>query len=332
MEVPGREDVRGGTGIERMVRFTLKRLLMALVTLLFVACITFALMNSVPGSPWLSDKNPSQETIDELNAKYGLDKPAIVQLGLYFENLLKGDMGVSLNMQKNRPVVDIIKEMFPMSARIGFFSMLWAIIVGIPVGCLAAYYRGKWADSLLRILCTIGISIPSFIVASLLLSTFAGKNEALRIFPTVFDASYGARAYVLPCFSLGLYPMCYTARQTRASMLDALGQDYIRTARAKGLGSGKIIFKHALRNALIPVITYLGPEIAFVFCGGFVVETVFSIPGLGRYFILSIINRDYPIIMGTTIFLAAFIILMDFLVDVLYKLVDPRITLSGKDG
>lgn len=311
-----------------MLKFTARRLMMAVITLLFVACITFALMNSIPGSPWLSEKAPTQATIDALNEKYGLDKPAIVQLGKYLENLLKGDMGVSLRMQKNRPVVDIIKEMFPLSAKIGFYAMLWAIVVGIPLGCLAAYYRGTWVDSLLRVIATIGISIPSFVVASLLLSTFAGQNESLRIFPTIFDNSYGFKAYILPCFSLGFYPMCYTARQTRASMLDALSQDYIKTARAKGLKGKTVIFKHALRNALIPVITYLGPQIAFVFCGGFVVEKVFSIPGLGRYFVQSIINRDYPLIMGTTIFLAAFIILMNFVVDVLYKVVDPRIKLS----
>ena len=171
--------------------------------------------------------------------------------------------------------------------------------------------------------------MPSFVIASLLLSTFAGQNESLRVFPTIFNSTLGARSYVLPCFALGLYPMCYTARQARSSMLDALGQDYIRTARAKGLKNWKIIFKHALRNALIPVITYLGPEIAYVFCGGFVVEKVFSVPGLGRYFIQSIQNRDYPVIMGTTIFLAAFIIIMNFLVDVMYNVVDPRIKLAG---
>lgn len=313
-----------------MAKYTIKRLLMAVITLFFVVCITFALMNSVPGSPWLSEKSPSQETLDALNAKYGLDRPGIIQLGMYLKNLMRGDMGVSLIMQKNRPVLEIIKEMFPLSAKIGFFAMLWAIIVGVSLGCIAAYYRGRWPDSLIRVICSLGVSVPSFIVASLLLSTFAGSNEALRIFPTVFDSALGTKAYVLPCFSLGLFPMCYTARQTRSSMLDALGQDYIRTARAKGLRSGPVIFKHALKNALIPVITYIGPQIAFVFCGGFVVETVFSIPGLGRYFIQSIQSRDYPLIMGTTIFLAAFIILMNFIVDLLYEAVDPRIRLTGE--
>lgn len=314
-----------------MAKYTLRRLLLMLLTLIIIATVTFFLMNSVTENPWLSEKSPSEATIAALNEKYGLDKPLIVQLGKYFEGLVQGDMGVSIKMQKNRPVVDIITEMFPVSAKIGFFAILWAIIVGVPLGCIAAFNRGKWPDSVLRIVCTIGISMPSFVVASLLLSTFAGANEATRIFPTIFDASLGAKAYVLPCFSLGFYPMCYIARQTRSSMLDSLGQDYIRTAKAKGLKNRVIIFKHALRNALIPVVTYLGPQIAFTFCGGFVVETVFTIPGLGRYFIQSIQNRDFPLIMGTTIFLAAFILLMNFLVDLLYKIIDPRISLS-KEG
>ena len=312
-----------------MAKYTLKRLGMALITLLVVASMTFLLMSAVPGGPWQSEKQPSAAQIEALNEKYGLDKPVLTQLGIYLENIVQGDMGVSFKMQKNRPVVDIIMEMFPISASIGFFSLLWAILVGVPLGCISAYKRGTWVDSLLRIICTLGVSMPSFVIASLLLMTFAGSNEALRIFPTIFDSSLGIRSFILPCFALGLYPMCYTARQARSSMLDSLGQDYIKTARAKGLRTPKIIFKHALRNALIPVVTYLGPEIAFVFCGGFVVEKVFSIPGLGRYFILSITGRDYPLIMGTTIFLAAFIIFMNFLVDFLYSVVDPRIKLEG---
>jgi oligopeptide transport system permease protein len=169
--------------------------------------------------------------------------------------------------------------------------------------------------------------MPSFVVANLLLLTLCGSGKP---FPTLFDASTW-RSYVLPCLALGFYPMCYIARQTRTSMLDALSQEYIKTARAKGLGTKRILFKHALRNAFIPVLTYLGPQIAFTLTGGFVVETVFTIPGLGRYFVQSITARDYPVIMGTTIFLAAFVIIMNLIVDLLYKVVDPRINLS-KEG
>ena len=200
------------------------------------------------------------------------------------------------------------------------------MVVGVPLGCLAAYKRGTWVDSLLRVVCTIGISMPGFVVATILLHTLCGGIEGFKIFPTIFDGTL--KSYVLPCAALGFYPMCYLSRQTRTAMLDSINQEYIKTARAKGLKNKKIIFKHALRNALIPVITYLGPQIAFTLCGGLVVEKVFSIPGLGRYFIQSIQNRDYPVIMGTTIFLAAFIIVMNLLVDLAYKLVDPRINLS----
>ncbi len=315
-----------------MAKYTLKRLGWAILTLLVIASLTFLLMNSIPGGPWSSEKALSAQTIQALNEKYGLDKPLVAQLGIYLKNVCQGDMGVSFKMQKNRPVVDIIKEKFPVSAKVGFFALLWAIIVGVPLGCIAAYKRGTWVDSLLRVICTIGVSIPSFVIASLLIERFAGANASTRIFPTIFDASLGAKSYVMPAFALGLYPMCYTARQARSSMLDALGQDYIKTARAKGLTTNRIIFKHALRNALIPVITFLGPEIAFVFCGGFVIEKVFSIPGLGRYFVQSILARDYPVIMGTTIFLASFIILMNLVVDILYHVVDPRIELAGGEN
>lgn len=307
-----------------MAKYVVKRVLMALLTILLVACITFFLMHAIPGNPWLSDKSPSPEVIAALNAKHGLDKPLHIQLGIYLKNLLHLDMGTSIKMQKNYPVINIIKEMFPVSARIGIIALLWAVAVGVPLGCIAAYNRGKPVDSALRIVCTVGISMPSFVTATLLLFTLCGGLA--QVFPTMFDGSW--QSYVLPCFSLGFYPMCYISRQSRAAMLDAINQEYIKTARAKGLRTNKIIFKHALRNALIPVITYLGPQVAFTLSGGFVVEKVFNIPGLGRYFVQAIPNRDYPVIMGTTIFLATFIVLMNLVVDLLYKLVDPRINLA----
>ncbi len=306
-----------------MAKYTAKRVLMAIMTIFIVACLTFFLMNAIPGNPWLSEKTPSPAVIAALNEKYGLDQPVPVQLAKYLGNLVQGDLGVSIKMQKNRDVLTIITEMFPVSAKVGAISIGWAVLVGVPLGCLAAYKRGTWVDSVLRVICTIGISMPGFVVATLLLHFFCTK---LGWFPTLFD--YSLKSYILPCLALGFYPMCYLSRQTRTAMLDAINQEYIKTARAKGLKNKKIIFKHALRNALIPVITYLGPQIAFTLCGGFVVETVFSIPGLGRYFIQSIQNRDFPLIMGTTIFLSTFVIFMNLLVDLAYKLVDPRINLS----
>ncbi len=313
-----------------MTRYLLKRIGTAVLTVFVVAVLTFFLMRAVPGNPFLSEKNPPQSVLDALNEKYGLDQPLSVQFVKYMGNLLRGDLGVSVKMQKDYPVTRIIADMFPVSATIGFFALLWAVLLGVPLGCLAAYWRGRGPDSALRVVCTIGVSLPSFVVASLLLFAFCGGIPGWKLFPTLFRAG-DWRSYVLPCLSLGFYPMCYIARQSRASMLDALGQEYIKTARAKGLSTGKIVFKHALRNALLPVLTYLGPQVAFTLCGGFVVETVFTIPGLGRYFVQSISNRDYPVIMGTTLFLASFLVGMNLLVDLLYKAVDPRIHL-GREG
>ncbi|NCE65053.1 ABC transporter permease [Pseudoflavonifractor sp. 524-17] len=309
-----------------MAKYVVKRVLMALLTVLVVACITFFLMNAIPGNPWLSDKTPSPQVLENLNRKYGLDQPVHIQLVKYLGNLSRLDLGVSIKMQKNYPVINIIKEMFPVSAKIGGFALLWAILVGVPLGCVAAYNRGNAVDSVLRVICTVGISLPSFVVAALLSFLFCGGLPNMKIFPTMFDGTW--QSYILPCFALGFYPMCYISRQSRAAMLDAINQEYIKTARAKGLRTGKVIFKHALRNALIPVITYLGPQVAFTLSGGFVVEKVFNIPGLGRYFVQSIQNRDYPVIMGTTIFLATFIVMMNLVVDLLYKVVDPRINLT----
>ena len=287
-----------------MAKYLVKRVLMALLTVFLVATLTFFLMNAAPGNPWLAEKTPPQSVIDALNEKYGLDKPLPEQYIRYMSNLLQGDFGTSIKMSKNRPVLEMIMEKFPISAKLGIVAVAWATLVGVPLGCLAAYRRGKLTDSILRVVCTLGVSLPAFSEAN------------------------GIRGYILPCLCLGLYPMCYIARLTRSSMLDAINQEYIKTARAKGLKTAPIIFKHALRNALIPVITYLGPLTAFTLCGGFVVEKVFNIPGLGRSFVQSITALDYPMILGTVMFLATFIVLMNLAVDILYKVVDPRINLA----
>ena len=307
-----------------MASYLVKRVLMALLALLIITCVTFIIMNLVPGGPFMSEKAPSPEVLAALEAKYGLNKPIGEQLINYLKDVLRGDFGVSFRMQKNRPVIEIIQDLCPVSARVGLFAVINAVLIGIPIGCLAAYNRGKVLDSALRVVMTIGISIPSFVVATLLLILLSVN---LKILPGMGLTDW--RNYIMPCFALSFYPMCYIGRMTRSSMLDAINADYIRTARAKGLSSGRIIFKHALRNSLIPVVTYIGPMIAYLLTGGFVVETVFSIPGLGRYFIQSILNRDYPIIMGTTVFLAAFVIMMNLVVDILYKVIDPRINLSN---
>lgn len=310
-----------------MVKYVTERLVQAVIIILLIASVTFLLMNLVPGGPFLSEKAPSPEVLAALKAKYGMDQPMIIQLKTYLVDFIHGDLGVSLKMQKNRPVLDIIADMFPVSAKIGIFSLLWAIIVGIPTGCVAAYHRGRKLDSFLRIVTTLGISVPSFVVATSLMILFGVTWKLLPIVGLVNWMSY-----ILPCFSLGFYPMCYIARLTRSTMLDVINQEYIRTARAKGVPARFIVFKHALRNSMIPVLSYLGPLVAYTLTGGFVVESVFNIPGLGRYFIQSILNRDYPIIMGTTIFLAALLVFMNLIVDILYKFVDPRVDLSRRNS
>ena len=305
-----------------MMKFIAKRVAQALIVIFLITCITFLLMNLVPGGPFLSEKSPPPQVIAALEAKYGLDKPVPVQLKNYIVHVLKGDFGVSMKMQRNRPVTTIIKEMFPISAKVGVIALAGAVLIGVPIGCIAAYNRGSWIDSMLRVVTTIGVSIPGFVVATVLLILF---GSVWKILPTIGLTSW--KSYIMPCFSLAFYPMCYIGRLARSSMLDVINQEYIRTALAKGVPSVTIVFKHALRNAFIPVLTYLGPLTAYILTGGFVVETVFNIPGLGRYFVQSIINRDYTIIMGTTIFLAAFIVIMTLVVDILYKAVDPRIDL-----
>lgn len=304
-----------------MVKFTAKRVVMSFFTVLLVACVTFLLMNIVPGGPFLSEKSPSPAVIAERNAKYGLDKPIPTQLWRYLKNFAKGDWGVSLKMQKNREVKVIIGEMFPVSAKVGGIAIIWAIVVGIIFGSVAAFMRGSWVDNALRVINTLGIALPTFVTATVLLILFTGGS--LKELTALGLTSW--KSYILPCFTLGLSPMCHISRYTRTSMLDALGQDYIRTAKAKGLKKAFILFKHALRNALIPVVTYIGPMVAGLLTGSLVVESVYNIPGLGRYFVQSINNRDYPLIMGTTIFLAALVVFMNLVVDILYHVIDPRI-------
>ena len=305
-----------------MVKYIAKRIGLAIVTIWAVATITFFLMNLVPGGPFLSEKAISPQATEALEAKYGLDKPLFQQYLTYITGALHGDFGDSLK-QRGRTVMDIIKMKFPVSARVGGVSVLVSLILGVPLGCIAALKRGKFADSLISVVATCGIAVPSFVICTLLLYFFGVK---LQILPTMGLTT--AKHYVMPVMALAFYPTAYIMRLMRSSMLDVLGQDYMRTAKAKGLAGGKILFKHALRNAILPVITYVGPLLAYTVTGSFVVEKIFTIPGLGGEFIAAINGRDYTLIMGTTIFLATLIILMNVVVDIVYKLVDPRIKLK----
>ena len=318
----------GYTGVF-MTGYIVKRFVVAILTLLIIMCVTFLLMNAVPGSPFLTEKS-TPEMIARANAKYGLDKPLYVQLWNYVKNYFRGDLGTSLKMQEGTRVSQIIfhQGKFALSLKLGIYALILAVVIGIPLGCIAAYNRGSWIDGLLRVLTTVGVAIPTFVLAALLLITFAVKLQWL---PTLSSSLTDAKSYIMPVISLSFYYTCYVAKLTRTSMLDAINQDYIRTARAKGVKTRSLILKHALRNSLIPVITYLGPVMAGIITGSFVVESTFSIPGLGKYFVQSIINRDYPVIMATTVVLSALVILMNLVVDIAYKIVDPRITLTSKE-
>lgn len=310
-------------GSEEVGKYIAYRIFWALVTILLITFITFMLMNAIPGGPFLSEKAPSPAVLDALNAKYGLDKPLLIQFKNYIVNAFQGDLGVSFKMQLSKPVLTIILQQFPTSAKLGGSALLFAIIAGIPLGSVAAFHRGKFLDGFIRVVTTVGIAVPSFVLATTVMIIFGVK---LGWLPTMGLSS--PLHYILPVFALGFYPACYIARLTRSSMLDVLNQDYIRTAKAKGVTPFVITFKHALRNSLIPVVTYIGPLTAFILTGSLVVESVFSIPGLGRYFIQSISNRDYPLVMGTTIFLAFLIVGLNLVVDIVYKVIDPRIQLS----
>lgn len=312
-----------------MVGYIIKRILGSILILLVIMVVTFLLMNAIPGSPFLTEKS-TPEQIALAEAKYGLDKPLYVQLWNYIKNYCMGDLGTSLKMQEGTPVKDIIfhQGKFLLSIKLGACALAVAVVIGIPLGCLAAYYRGTWIDGLLRVMTTVGVAIPTFVLAALLLIVFSVK---LSWFPTLSGSLPDAKSYVLPVISLSFYYTCYIAKLMRTSMLDAIHQDYIRTAKAKGVKTQVLVLKHALRNSLIPVITYLGPVIAGIITGSFVVESTFSVPGLGKYFVQCVLSRDYPVIMATTVVLSALVIFMMLIVDITYKLVDPRITLTAKE-
>ena len=309
-------------GVAALTKYITKRIFYALITLAVVITLTFFLMYLIPGGPFLSEKAPTAATTAAIKAKYGLDQPVYIQFKNYVEKALQGDFGPSLK-QRGRFVSDIIASKFPVSARVGGIAVLTALLTGIPLGAYSALHRGKWADKFISFFSTLGIAMPSFVVSTIsvvILSTL------LSLLPTY--GLDGPANYIMPVIALSLYPMAYIARLMRSGLLDVLGQDYMRTARAKGLSPAKQLYKHGLRNAILPVVTYLGPTIAYTLTGSFIVETIFVIPGIGREFISSILKRDYPMVMGTTIFLAVLIIVLNVIVDIAYKIIDPRIKLQ----
>ena len=305
-----------------MPKYIFKRAIMSLITAFLVATLTFFVMNMVPGGPFLSEKAVTPQAQAAMEAKYGLDKPLFQQYTTYMTGILKGDFGLSIK-KRGRTVSQIIGTKFPVSARVGGLALILAVCTGIPLGAIAAFNRGKFIDNLLVVLSTAGIAIPSFLSSTILIFIFTTK---LKWLPSL--GLKDAQSYIMPVVALALYPTFYMARLMRSSMLDVMGQDYMRTAKAKGVTTFKAIFKHALRNAILPVITYLGPLLAALMTGSFIIEKIFNIPGLGSEFVSSITSRDYPMIMGTTIFLAVFIIIMNLFVDIAYAIVDPRIKLK----
>ncbi|MFA5006694.1 MAG: ABC transporter permease [Candidatus Izemoplasmatales bacterium] len=305
----------------KMLGYIVKRVLLTIVTIFVIITITFFIMHAIPGGPFLSEKAVTEEVLAALEAKYGLDKPLMTQYWLYLQNVVKLDFGPSLK-SRGRDVIDIILEGFAVSGKLGLMAAGIAIVMGIVLGSIAAINRNKIFDNVIMVMTTAFVAMPGFVVGTFLLVLFCVKWPIL---PANGALEGGL---VLPVIALSLYPMSYITRLTRSSMLDVLQQDYIRTARAKGVAKVLIIFKHALKNALIPVITYVGPMIAYIVTGSFVIEKIFSVPGIGREFVSCITNRDYPAIMGTTIFLASLVVIMTLVSDILYKVVDPRIDFS----
>lgn len=308
--------------MSKTTAYIIKRLVLAILTVWVVITVTFFVMHAVPGGPFLGEKAVTPEVLAALEAKYGLDKPLIEQYFTYLRDIFtRFDFGPSLK-QRGQDVIDIIATGMKTSAKLGVIAAFSALAVGVVLGSVAALRRNRFIDKFIMVITTAFVSMPSFIMGSLLLIVFAVK---LQLLPANGATAEGL---VLPIITLALYPTAYITRLTRSSMLDVLGQDYIRTAKAKGVSGVKIIFGHALKNSLIPVITYFGPMLAYIVTGSLVVERIFSVPGIGRAFVNSIINRDYPLIMGTTIILAALIVIMNLVSDILYKVVDPRINLE----
>ena len=305
-----------------MRRFLVKRTLTMVVTLLVIITITFIMMHAIPGGPFTREKALPEAVLEALNQKYHLDDPLWKQYVDYVKGVLTFNLGPSFQ-RAGVTVNQLIKEGFPATLKIGLASVLVIIVVGIPLGIISALKQNKWQDGLVMFIATLGVTIPSFVMATGIIYIFSAKYNVLP--------SNGLTTWkhmIGPVIALSGFSLSFVARLTRSSMLEVLQQDYIRTARAKGLSNNKVIYKHALKNALIPVVTYLGPMIASLLTGSFVIEKVFAIPGMGKHFVESVGNRDYTVLMGITIFYALFLVVMVLLVDILYSVIDPRIKME----
>ena len=324
--------------MKNILKFLVKRIAMGLVTLWLVITITFFLIHMLPGDPFQSEKAIPPKVKENLMAKYHLDRPLGEQYVEYLKNIAKGDLGSSMKV-RGRTVNDVINQSFLTSADLGARSIIFALVLGIPLGIVAALKRGKYQDRLAMIVAIIGISVPSFVLAGLMQKYFVDIHNGFLIdngfLPEFFRIRLSGwdspEKKILPVVALGLYTVALIARLLRDKMIEVMGQDYIRLAVAKGVKPRNIVFKHALRNAILPIITIMGPTIAAVLTGSFVIEKMFSIPGLGKYFVDSINDRDYTMVLGVTVFYAIFLIIMMILVDIIYVLVDPKIKLGKGD-
>ena len=307
-----------------MFRFVLNRFVSMLVALWIIVTLTFFMMHAVPGGPFAREKRIPEAILKNIEARYRLDQPLSVQYVEYLQRLIKWDLGPSFKWE-SRTVNQIIREGFPVSAALGMVSIVAAILLSFPAGVISALRQNRWQDNVAMSLSVIGIAVPSYVISALLMYVFAYK---LAWFPA---ALWGTpRHMILPAIALAAQPCAYMARLVRSSMLDVLNQDFIRTAKAKGLPGYLVLYKHAMKNALIPVITYLGPQVANVTTGSFVVERIFAIPGIGREYVYSIYNRDYTTIMGVTVFYAILLLGINLFIDVIYALLDPRIQLEKR--
>lgn len=304
--------------------YIIKRIFAGLITMFVLTTVTFFLMHAIPGGPFspAEERKVPKAVMEKVQEKYGLNDPVSVQYVNYLKNLAQGDLGISFK-QTSVTVNELIEQGFPVSAKVGLIAIIVALLVGIPLGITSAIKRGKWADWLSMIIATVGISIPNFVLSVLMLFLFA---VVLKILPTFGLTSW--QHYILPVTCLAFSPIAYIARLMRSSMLEVMRYDYIRTARAKGVHELQVICKHALKNAIIPIVTYLGPLVAVLLTGSFVIERIFSIPGIGRDFVASISDRDYSVILGMTVFFGAFIVICNIIVDILYAVIDRRIKID----
>ncbi|GED71274.1 peptide ABC transporter permease [Brevibacillus reuszeri] len=307
-----------------MAGYIVKRLFASILTMFVLVTITFFLMHAVPGGPFspAEERKVPKSVMEKMEAKFGLNEPVGVQYVNYLKSIAQGDLGFSFK-QSDVTVNELISRGFPVSAKVGLVAIVLALIIGMLLGITSAIKRGKWADWASMIFATVGISIPNFVLTVLMLFLFA---VVLKLLPTYGLSSW--KHYILPVVGLAFGPIAYIARLMRSSMLEVMRQDYILTARAKGVPEYRVIFKHALKNAIIPIVTYLGPLVAALLTGSFIVERVFSIPGIGRDFVTGISDRDYSVILGLTVFLGLFIIIANFIVDILYAVIDRRVKIE----